>query len=176
MSNTESYSVSDCCVCDNCMKLPGGGGNSSELAKYLLALAGSSLLFAAQADTVAWWRFRRSRTQSRYLATRTARYRTSARYGRARSRPSARDASMRPRREWSRPSCGGLSPPGSPIRRNAPTSPANACSRRMNFRPEGRSASPSRPATASDCPAAPWPRRSHTAGSAFGGLSTPARI
>ena len=58
MSNTESYSVSDCCVCDNCMKLPGGGGNSSELAKYLLALAGSSLLFAAQADTVAWWRFR----------------------------------------------------------------------------------------------------------------------
>jgi hypothetical protein len=37
------------------MKLP--RGNSSKLAKYLLALAGSSLLFAAQADTVAWWHF-----------------------------------------------------------------------------------------------------------------------
>lgn len=55
MSNTESYSVSDCCACDNCMKLP--GGNSSEFAKCLLVLAGSSLLFAAQADTVAWWHF-----------------------------------------------------------------------------------------------------------------------
>ena len=55
MSNTESYSVSDCCVRDNCMKLP--RGNSSELAKWLLALAGSSLLFAAHAGTVAWWHF-----------------------------------------------------------------------------------------------------------------------
>ena len=55
MSNAESYSVSDCCVRDNCMKLP--WGNSSELAKWLLALAGSSLLFAAQAETVAWWHF-----------------------------------------------------------------------------------------------------------------------
>ena len=55
MSNTESHSVSGCCARDNYMKLP--GGNSSELAKYLLVLAGSSLLFAAQAETVAWWHF-----------------------------------------------------------------------------------------------------------------------
>ena len=55
MSNAESHSVSGCCARDNYMKLP--GGNSSELAKCLLVLAGSSLLFAAQADTVAWWHF-----------------------------------------------------------------------------------------------------------------------